>query len=553
MTQPIELPTGYYLDNFKALIEFVSQHYSWLITTSEQKFFKTFQELDIYSQRLYVRLLSRKGVPSSRGSLFRLEKLSYGEIESIESAAAVLDRAGLLCFNPVLTAQEYLPLFTKAELLAAGPSGIPKSLSRPSLEQLLLEDSSSSDWFVKLLSQHRVLAVQGAEHFQTFKLCYFGNLNQDLTDYVLRDLGLYRYESYPLDKQNLPFQSRAQIDQYLLYYQCLELLEEPLLEDAEAIIALSAQLPEGIDGDSTLARRLDRIRLKLARQLERLNALEQADALYQLCKTPPARERRARIAVKQGYDTLALEICEEIIAFPMDQAEREFALSFGYRTAKRSGGLNNWQAPHKIQAPTEVISLAQGESCVELLVAEHLKGSSGGECFYVENTLFTGVLGLYIWDILFAPVPGAFFNPFQVAPADFRTADFYYSRQALFTQRLAEIEHESLKSRVLATFAEKQGIANPLVTWEALSTELLEEALDRIPPSHWRSIFTRMLSDITQNKNGLPDLICFTPSGHYELVEVKGPGDRLQKNQQRWLAFFAEEAIPHRVIHVEWH
>jgi hypothetical protein len=50
----------------------------------------------------------------------------------------------------------------------------------------------------------------------------------------------------------------------------------------------------------------------------------------------------------------------------------------------------------------------------------------------------------------------------------------------------------------------------------------------------------------------MPDLIHFPDAGGYQWVEVKGPGDRLQQNQQRWLAFFAEHTIPHQVIYVQW-
>lgn len=76
----------------------------------------------------------------------------------------------------------------------------------------------------------------------------FGNLNQDLTDYVLRDLGLYRYESYTLDRHQLPFQSREQIKQYLLYYDCLEQAEEVLASGASEILDLASQLPIGLPG-----------------------------------------------------------------------------------------------------------------------------------------------------------------------------------------------------------------------------------------------------------------------------------------------------------------
>ena len=40
-----------------------------------------------------------------------------------------------------------------------------------------------------------------------------------------------------------------------------------------------------------------------------------------------------------------------------------------------------------------------------------------------------------------------------------------------------------------------------------------------------------MLADLRNNCSGFPDLILFR-DGQYELVEVKGPGDRLQINQE---------------------
>lgn len=38
----------------------------------------------------------------------------------------------------------------------------------------------------------------------------------------------------------------------------------------------------------------------------------------------------------------------------------------------------------------------------------------------------------------------------------------------------------------------------------------------------------------------------------YEMIEVKGPGDRLQDNQIRWLAYCVEHGMPVCVVHVQW-
>ncbi|WP_406828530.1 VRR-NUC domain-containing protein [Microbulbifer sp. ARAS458-1] len=551
MAEPAELTPDYYLDNFRSLVEFVVSRYGQLLSAQERWFYQTFRRLQPDSQRLYVRLLSRKGVPSSSGALFRQRKLAYSEIGDLDAAVEELIEAGLLLRNPVLPLRELLPLFTKNELLAHSLEPLTKSLKRPAVEQALCKQDAST--IQCRLTSEPLLAAQAAEHFDTFKLLFFGNLNQDLTDYVLRDLGLFRYEHYPLEREQLPFQTRAQVEQHLRYYQCLQEAEAALAADTEAITTIAGELPQGIDGDGTLQRRLDRLRLTLARQLERLNALEEAEQLYRQCRRPPARERRARIAVSRGDIQGGLALCAEILTAPYNEAEATFAEAFAHRTAKKTESARAWPAPKKHKPVTETVMLAPSEERVEMLAASHLAApSTGDQCHYVENTLFNGVLGLAIWDILFAPIPGAFFNPFQIAPSDFRTADFYPQRCAAFEQRLAELENGDLDKWVWRHFREKRGIANPLVFWEALPETLLEQALERIPTEHWLAIFRRLLGDIAHHRSGLPDLILFPASAGYELVEVKGPGDRLQQNQQRWLAFFAKHQIPHRVLHVEW-
>ncbi|MEP4523039.1 MAG: VRR-NUC domain-containing protein, partial [Alloalcanivorax venustensis] len=65
--------------------------------------------------------------------------------------------------------------------------------------------------------------------------------------------------------------------------------------------------------------------------------------------------------------------------------------------------------------------------------------------------------------------------------------------------------------------------------------------------------FERLLADIAANRAGLPDLIQFWPAQRcYRMVEVKGPGDRLQDNQRRWLEFFIARDLPVAVCQVAW-
>ncbi|TQV70110.1 VRR-NUC domain-containing protein [Exilibacterium tricleocarpae] len=540
----VDLPPDYYLSNFLSLVNFVADRYTSLLSPGEKTFYDSFQSVDPDAQKLYVRLLSRKG------QLFRRSKLSYSEIDSIETAAQILAGAGLLDIDPVVEPAVLVPLFSKAELLALcverGELKTFRTLGRGALEKALLVQAESVG--LRLSGADTVYRINGEEAFTTFKLCYFGNLRQDLTDYVLRDLGLQTYERYSLEQRHLLFQSRAQIERHLQYYRCAEQLDTVIGADADTLVDFHAGLPAKDRADKTLSRRLDRLTLTLARQLERLDALDQADMLYRACERPPARERRARLAAKQGRPAAALAFCRDILAAPRSEEELTFAGAFGYRIARRHG--DDWPQPPAYQVPTKTVVLAAGPASVEWAAAEYL--AAEGRCFYVENTLFNGVLGLFIWDIVFAPVAGAFFNPFQTAPGDFYEPDFHIARAELLQARFEQLSGPAFTDTVKRNFRHKRGIANPLVAWQYLSEELIDLALTRIPAAHWEKIFRRQLAELRNNRAGLPDLVLFPPDSGYELVEVKGPGDRLQKNQLRWMCFFAEHNIAHRVLAVEW-
>jgi hypothetical protein len=99
----------------------------------------------------------------------------------------------------------------------------------------------------------------------------------------------------------------------------------------------------------------------------------------------------------------------------------------------------------------------------------------------------------------------------------------------------------------------KFGIQSPFVFWGVLDEQLLELALLCIPAAHLKACCTRLLQNIRDNRAGMPDLIQFYPQQPgYRMVEVKGPGDRLQDNQKRWMEFASRHGMPVEVCHVEW-
>ncbi len=212
------------------------------------------------------------------------------------------------------------------------------------------------------------------------------------------------------------------------------------------------------------------------------------------------------------------------------------------RSAKKAGR----EAPlvRKTKLPLlELELLPSGNQRVEALVIQHLQ-AQGFKAWHVENQLFTGLFALLFWPALFAPVKGAFFHPFQSGPADLYHADFARKRQSLIDEGFRKLEDGRYREAILNTLKRKHGLRCNLVHWPSLDTELVTEALTCIPAEHLGAIFRHLLLDLRHHRRGLPDLICLNPEQeHYQLIEVKGPNDRLQDHQRLWMEFFITQGI----------
>ncbi|MNY44542.1 VRR-NUC domain protein [compost metagenome] len=123
----------------------------------------------------------------------------------------------------------------------------------------------------------------------------------------------------------------------------------------------------------------------------------------------------------------------------------------------------------------------------------------------------------------------------------------------MFAGCLAQLDDGSYKATIRQRYQDKFGLQSPFVFWGDLSPALLEEALLCLPTAHLKHCFERLLGDIKANRAGMPDLIQFWPQqGRYRMIEVKGPGDRLQDNQLRWIEFCSQHDMPVTVCYVQW-
>ncbi|MEG0148705.1 MAG: VRR-NUC domain-containing protein [Comamonas sp.] len=563
----------YYLHNFQRALDWLGQRYGDLLSAQELQFMTRFAQLPQASQALLVRMIMR------RGPWFRADKLVYEEIPALADAAQPLRQEGWIDDAQPMTAAELFGLHTKPELLqilrdfpgspvtSSGTSPAISFTISPSLrksEMLALVQSAQqgdrayAQWHPQ--AAEPVWRLMVGELCERFRLMFFGNLYQDWSEFVLADLGVFRYESVAFDAGSRAFQQRCDVDVYLALSACRQALDE-----GADVAALGESLAQYQSANPWLEKRRAKLLLQLGQACERTQNWTLAQSLYARSNYPGARHRQIRVLERLEQFNQALALAELVQSAPESEEEAQRIARMLPRL-RRSTGAGAAQekrrraaalAPAVAGLRSDVTLAVPAEPmAVEYALREHWQ-SEQAPVFYVENALINSLFGLLCWPAIFAPLPGAFFHPFQSGPADLSAPDFVPRRQALFDACLEALADGSYRRVIAQRFAEKQGLQSPFVFWGALSEELLTLALDCIPAAHLQLFFARLLRDVKGNRTGFPDLVRFWPAREpeqprYELVEVKAPGDKLQDNQIRWLAYCTDHGLPVSVCHVQW-
>lgn len=544
-----ELTPYYYRDNFQVLCDTVEAQYADILQAPERELLRAFRRQEFRTQCLYVRLVSRVA------PWFRESRLAYPELGELAELIDALLAAELAVTAAELSVDELGRLYTKAELKHAFAAQLPERppADKPGLlaaiEELALDPAEMLQ-LVSVQDQGRVIAPLAHEQVELLQLLFFGNRGQSLTDFVLSDLGVARYYPYQLDRSTRLFVDRPALDEYLAcaalsdaWYSFRELGgPADLLELAAIVLDNAVTYPSS-------ERRWHRLCNGLARDLERQGELELAAALYTRSARHPARERRARILERSEQHAGCVDLCRDILAAPWCEQEAEAALRILPRAQRKLDGTRTPRAREKF--PGTQLQLPRGEGAVELLVAEHL-APRWRAVHYVENRLMNTLFGLAFWEEIFAPVPGAFHNPYQGVPADMYESVFREPRAGALAARLAGLREGDLAVMLGDAYRRYFGYQCHWVDWR-LDEELLAQALAIIPAAHLLAIWERILFDPGENRAGFPDLIALGEGpGRYCMIEVKAPGDALQDSQRRWLRFFQAQQIPAEVAWVEW-
>jgi len=573
----------YYLENFCTALGWLRQRYGDLLNETELGFLERFQRLPLESSALLVRMLGR------RGDLFRTDKLRYEEIGCARAAAAPLIELGWVDGQPMLTVAELGRVLRKGEVLrafgcgastgagadaaagscadagariGAGAAAGSRTVAEPRVqllprlarkaELLMLIDADPLpprrllEWWPE--APDVIFRVAIKPLCDRLRLLFFGNFHQDWSEFVLTDLGIFKYEQVARDAATRAFQTRQHIDTFHALFECRQQLEE-----GADLAAVFAMLPPPVVDNEWLEGRRRKLQFQIAQRYEQQKDLARALAIYRDCQYAGARLRSVRLLERLGEIEPALQFAALVREQPADEVEAQ-QISRMWPRLQRKAGVKSARTCRPQGWPTFQLVLPVAER------PEHLEGATGealstdqAPVHYVENGLLNSLFGLLCWQAIFAPVAGAFFHEFQAAPADLHAPEFRSRRASQFAKCFEQLESNAYRDTICRNFQQKHGIQSPFVFWGVMSEALLSTALSCFPKEHLKVCFARILADIRANRCGLPDLVQFWPEEcRYRLIEVKGPGDRLQDNQIRWLTFCVAHDIPVSVCHVSW-
>ncbi|XP_010069382.2 fanconi-associated nuclease 1 homolog isoform X1 [Eucalyptus grandis] len=590
-----------YQQNFSLLIHEVLIRSSNLFTDDEKLFMESFTSLLDDSQRLFVRLYSRKG------PWFRLSNISYPEISDALQAVNELSGKGyvvpfdcaeglqtdeMMGILRVLTVSELREIScipkkkgsqnsTKKDLIASALCSYRDGLC-PVLPSVLLDKAGVC---VKISSRAETV-------FWRAERIFFLNGEQDLSTFLLVDLGAVKYPTYNCTNSEQIFSSRSCLLDYEEAIEVAQLMDESLDQnDADQVLRCLRIADSCVDLPSENVSRssisgseaafiscftaswvYSKVILLGISYLEREHRYQDAiNLLKRLLDCFISDGRRGYWTVRLSIDLEhlgfldeSLSVAEDGLLDPWVRAGSRIALQ--KRVLRLGKPPRRWKIPRSFEITKWKIKEVHvqgrplncemgkksrfygedGEQCgVEQLALQYYANEGG--CWsgvHTESGIWLTIFGLLMWDVIFSDVPNVFRTKFQTAPLDLETDGFFLARKGLIETHLQNI-HDGMAEEILITSWESHlGTACRGVNWDRHSLSELRAAVTCVGGPCLASLCRLLSQDYRSWSSGMPDLLLWRFHGEYrgeaKLVEVKGPNDRLSEQQRAWLFILME-------------
>ena len=553
-----DLDTGYYLQHFNELLQFVTQHYQPVLNADSRGFISDFHQLSHNAQQLLVRMLNRKG------TVFADTELNYSEIGA---TGPLLDELTASGFIAPLAAQDLADFWLRLAkdtlwqlLQLAAAVGVKKSQTKPQLLRSALQLQVNWLALIDQLPQ-RYIALRRQEALNYIYFLYFGRIEANLSLFTLRDLGIrqtgqFKQQFTPrftdLAQAQLAFALASAKQQVFELAKQLKQQPEAAAELLTPWMAKLSQWPQ--TDDNALALKRSERCYQLGKLAEQYQLDDLAIAFYRQSAAFPASERLVRLYYSSGQTDKCQQYLQQLLDDPSCDEEWLFADDFYQRKFAASG--------RRRSVLTELLHSAAQTGIDELYSGKAEQGliahyaARGYTAFHTENNLWLALFGLWFWHELFEHNDSALHNPFERRPRNLAGGGFYQQFNSEIEHKLTQLAEPSAAATLLSGLTAHYGKANSLFYWHSDLAEQLLPLLQCAPKagdgqSALAPILRAMAQDFNRHSSGYPDLLLIKEN-QLQFVEVKAPGDKIQRHQLARLQALNNAGFNARIEKLQW-
>ncbi|XP_062108076.1 fanconi-associated nuclease 1 homolog isoform X2 [Humulus lupulus] len=567
--------TTKYQQNFCVLVQEVLRNNFHLFLDDEKGFLESFNSFSDDSQRLFVRLYTRK-VSGYFCSFEDTNELLYDDMNYILNLLNVSELREIMCLlkqscNFGTRKRELI-----ASLLSSYKDGVCSTLPR-----MILERTGAC---VKISSKAESLLWRAERLF-------FLNGEQDLSSFLLADLGIIKYPTYNCVITEQIFSNRNALLAYEEAIEVAQMIDQALDENDNELVLRCIKISESRMSNTYAKAMATTTSETMVSPLTCFSASLAYSKVLTLGTSFLERERRYNEAIyllkrllecftcdgRRGFWILRLSIDLEHIGYHDESllvAESGLLDTWvraGSRMALQRRVLRLGKPPRRWKTPSfanlvkrkisevhvqgrplnSVIGMKSrfygedDEQCgVEQLALQYYVGEGGWNGVHTESGIWLTIFGLLMWDVMFSDVPNVFHNRFQTAPLDLETDSFYLVRKSSIESHLQKI-HDGMAEEFLITAWESHtGTACRGVNWNRHTLSELRAAVVCIGGPCLALLCRHLAQDYRSWSSGMPDLLLWRFNGDFtgeaKLVEVKGPRDKLSEQQRAWLLFLMD-------------
>jgi len=536
-----DLPTYYYHEHFLEMLDFVGEHYAHALGDEHQQIVREFRALTQNEQRLYVRLVNRKG------QVFDAARLRYPELGSTAPLLATLRSRGWVRRPSAEHFESVLRFLKRAEILdvlSKRLSGVGRSLKKTELVELARRHVLPADFMAEVATDR--IVVQGhCREVRYLLFLFFGRLQDGLSQFTMRDLGLVRI-NHTRGNYEPRFAEREEAE---AHFRLAELTAAVDRSEVAGLLRLAEETGTWPDDSlPSVARERDALAYRLGRELERAGEAAAALSVYGRGESAECGERVVRLLLARGDRDAAKSFLEARIAAPQCVEE---ALVAEDLYARKFGGKRTSAATDELRAG-EVIELDESLSGAPERAAAEWFEANGAVSYRVENSLWRTLFGLLFWDQLVEGADSQSSSPFDFLPVSIRERRFR-ERHAPAVERVFALFDKpgAILGELLKQSTRHFDKPNGVFRWRRQTLDAVLALAGQADPRAIRAMLEHFVDDYLNARYGYPDLMLIE-DGQVRFVEVKAEGDALRRNQLLRLEQLRVAGFAADVVRIRW-